>query len=72
MPPGTVYRLDLEGDDDDEDDTTSQKSCELGVISVATEVSWFVCDVVGKELELQIASNSQQVIAAFLPGVMRW
>jgi len=64
-------RLDV-GGDDDEDDTAPQKPSELGVVSLTVDVSWFVGDVVGTELELWMASNSRRAIAAFVPVVMRW
>jgi len=44
----------------------------LGVVSVAADVSWFVGDVLGTELELWMASNSLRAIVAIVPVVMRW
>jgi len=42
------------------------------VVSIAADVSWFVGDVLGTELELWMAKNSLQAITAFVPVVMRW
>ena len=57
MTPGIIVRLDV-GGNDDEDNTAPWKPSELGVVSLAYDVSRFVGDVMSTELELWIASNS--------------